>query len=105
MMMGGDVHTPIATRATATGPFPLGQGFKGYLVVAPSGRTFVAESTTGGIVGDTLENVREDIAKCDKKKNQMIVKANTSRSKDAENMTEIGFWRLLGESASDVNDK
>lgn len=45
-----------------TGPHDLGKGFSAYLLTSPSGRTFVAEAESGGIVSDTLENARADVA-------------------------------------------
>ena len=60
-ILGGDVNAPVASMVEAQGPFPLGKGYKGYLIVAPNGKTWVAESTTGALVGPTLDEVRADI--------------------------------------------
>src|ERR1035437_5919283 len=63
-LMGGDVHAPLLTTVPAAGPFDLGKGFKGDLVTAPNGKTFVAEATTGAFVGPTIESVKKDVAGC-----------------------------------------
>ena len=39
----------------------LGKGFTGIIAMSPSGRTVVAEFTSGAIVGHTVEEVRNDI--------------------------------------------
>lgn len=45
------------------GPHDLGGGFTGYLITTPKKhRTYVVESTSGAILGDSLEMVRGDIA-------------------------------------------
>ncbi len=60
-VFGGSVHYPMGCKVQCTGPHQLGKGFSGYLATAPNGKTFVAEATTGAIVGGTLEQVRADI--------------------------------------------
>jgi hypothetical protein len=61
-ILGGDVNAPIMADVPVSGPFDIGQGFQAYLAVGPNGKTFVAESITGAIVGSTIEQVREDVA-------------------------------------------
>ena len=61
-ILGGDVHAPAMCEIEVKGSLvPLGKGMKGYLITAPDGSTVVAESTTGALIGPTLEEVREDI--------------------------------------------
>lgn len=65
-VMGGDTYQPISTEVEAVGPFDLGKGYQGYFTVDPkTGRTFVVESVTGGIVGSFIEDVQRDIAEGD----------------------------------------
>ncbi len=59
--MGGNLREPIACTVEAFGPFDLGKGFEAYVVCDPDGRTVVAEAISGGLVGDTIENVRKDV--------------------------------------------
>jgi hypothetical protein len=60
-VMGGSVNYLLACNVECSGPHKLGKGYEGYVATAPNGKTFVAESLTGAIVGDTLESVRADI--------------------------------------------
>ena len=95
-IMGGDVNAPILTTVPAAGPFDLGRGFKGYLVTAPSGKTFVAEATTGAFVGPTIESVKKDIAKCT---DIMLMKMQVSEAaelkKKARRVAPERFWTGL----------
>ena len=58
---GGAVDYVLKTTVPVKGPYTLENGYKGYLVTAPNGKTFVAEALTGAFVGPTLESVRADI--------------------------------------------
>lgn len=60
-MIGGDVRTPIATVLEVGEPVDIGKGMTAYVIVSPSGQTFIAESTTGAFVGNSLEAVRRDV--------------------------------------------
>ena len=53
-------HVPVVE-----GPYGLTGGYEGCLIKTPSGRSFVAEVTTGGVVGDSLAQVAKDIWKGD----------------------------------------
>lgn len=64
-IMGGDVNAPIYTEVEATDPVDVGQDIQCFLVVAPNGRTFAAESETGAIVGDSIDAVKADMAEAD----------------------------------------
>lgn len=95
-MMGGDVHRPIATVVNAEGPFDLGKGFKGYLITNPKGNVSVVEAESGGIVADSLDAARKDIADCaDLTAMKKQVAEATERGKYAENMTPAEFWGLF----------
>lgn len=65
-IMGGDVNAPVMADVPVSGPFDVGKGFTAYLAVSPSGRTFVAESITGAIVGSTIKQVCADIIEGEK---------------------------------------
>ena len=60
--MGGDLRQPISCTVEALGPFDIGKGFEAYVVCDPDGKTVVAEAISGGLVGDTIENVRKDVS-------------------------------------------
>lgn len=60
--MGGPLERPVKCDVPVTGPFDIGAGYQAFVAVSPSGKTFVAESITGAIVGPSLEEVRADVA-------------------------------------------
>jgi F420-0:gamma-glutamyl ligase-like protein len=94
--VGGNVWQPIKAEVEATGPHELGKGFKGYLCTSPSGRTKVAEASTGAIVGDTLIDVMKDIADCDDIEfmNKQVRDA-TREMKQGHDLTTEDFWNRL----------
>jgi hypothetical protein len=93
--MGGDVRRPISCDVPVSGPFDLGKGYQGYLGVAPNGRTFVVESETGAIVGNTLENVIDDISQGDPDVMRRQIEKARETVKRAQEMSQDDFWRML----------
>lgn len=93
--MGGNVNAPVSCEVEALGPFDLGAGYQGFLVVAPSGKTFVAESITGGIVGSTVDEVRADVASADKEMMARQIENALKRGQEAVAVSVDEFWRLL----------
>lgn len=65
-VMGGSVNRKAKTEISddLVKPVDLGKGFKGF-VLEHDGKTGVYELTSGGLVGDTLEDVKADIDTCD----------------------------------------
>lgn len=52
----------IYTEVECSGPYELGLGFFGILAVDPkTGRTYVAEKTSGAIVGNSISQCKDDI--------------------------------------------
>lgn len=95
--LGGDVNAPMSCEVLVYDrPVALGKGYKGYLVEAPNGKTYVAESTTGGIVGKNLTMVKADIRVASLK----VMKDQIKQAKlDAEKtvpVSEQEFWRRMG---------
>lgn len=62
---GLPAKAPVCVHVDAEGPFEVGNGWSAYVVTAPNGRTFIAEALTGALVGDSLEEVRADMASAD----------------------------------------
>lgn len=64
ILEGSDPHNPLflSCDLPADGPHPVGNGFHCHLITIPSGRTFVAESTSGAIISDSLESVRREVS-------------------------------------------
>jgi hypothetical protein len=62
--MDGRLSRPFGCNVEVGEPVELGKGYFGYEVKSPSGRTVVAEKSSGAIAGNSIEQVREDIALC-----------------------------------------
>lgn len=61
-IMGGDVNGHVGVDVEVGEKIELGAGYYGYVVASPlTGKTFVAESETGALVGPSIEEVRKDI--------------------------------------------
>ena len=93
--MGGAVNYVLACDVKCTGPHNLGKGYAGYLATSPNGKTFVAESLTGAIVGETLENVRADIAAAKPSVMRKQVLDAAKEAKTAEVKDAAFFWSAL----------
>jgi hypothetical protein len=95
-IMGGSVWQPVAANVEWEGEYDLGKGYRGYLIISPNGKTFVAESQSGAFVGPSIQQVREDIAESediDFMKKQ--VEDAKIQSKQATEIPADEFWRLL----------
>lgn len=94
-IMGGDCNAPIICDVPVDGPFDLGVGYQGFLAVSPNGKTFVAESITGAIVGSTVDGVRKDIKVGDK----AVMERQIAQAKElvlrADTVSQDEFWKLL----------
>ena len=94
-ILGGDVNAPIMFDVEILGYYGLGRGYSGYLFESPSGKTFVAESETGAIVGTTLHGVRVDIAGGDDEVMRKQIAQGKQDVKSAYLGTEDEFWKKL----------
>lgn len=94
-IMGGDCNAPIICDVPVTGPFDLGRGYQGFLAVSPNGKTFVAESFTGAIVGSTLNGVREDIEDADAMVMEEQIAHARKRVLQAATVSRDEFWKML----------
>jgi len=94
-VMGGDVWQPICIDVEADGPHDIGNGYQGYVVTAPNGKTFVAEATSGAFVGPDLKTVKEDISLGEKKMMAKQVADAVEQSKKAKELTPDEFWGML----------
>ena len=61
--LGGNLNKQIATEIENPEFQSLGMGFRG-VYIEENGKGYVFEKESGGLVGDTLEQVRDDISKC-----------------------------------------
>lgn len=61
--MGGKLNVPTGFEFDETHYqlHDLGEGYFGYELTAPSGKTIVVENTSGAIVGNSIEEVQADI--------------------------------------------
>lgn len=94
-IMGGDVNAPIMAEIEASGPFDIGKGYLAYLIVSPSGKTFVCESVTGAIVGSTIEQVKDDVKSGTKKDMDKQIDDAKSMVKRAYMASADEFWHRL----------
>jgi len=94
-IMGGDVNAPISTEIEVGEKVDLGKGIGGYLVCSPSGKTFVAEATTGAFIGGSIEQVKSDIADATPEIMQEQLVAAKRRAKSAEPMKKEKFWGMF----------
>ena len=97
--MGGPVRQPVKTDVDPTsGPHDLGQGYEGYIITTPTGNTRVAEAITGALVGDTLDDVRRDVANANPETMRDQVAAAAQHFRNAKTLTPAEFWRLMKET-------
>lgn len=94
-IMGGDVNAPISTEIEVGEPVDLGKGITGYLVCSPSGKTFVAEATTGAFIGGSIDQVKTDIGEAAPEVMQEQLAAAKKRAKSAESMEKDKFWGMF----------
>lgn len=93
-IMGGDVHGPIGTEIEVGERFDLGRGFFGYLVASPiSGKTYVAEATTGAFVGPSLKVVRADVESGEPEDMREQVEEAAERRKKVRMLAPDDFWK------------
>jgi len=94
-LMGGNVNAPVSTEVEVGEPFDIGQGLQGYLVVAPSGKTHVAESTTGAFVGTTVDQIKADLESADPDVVKAQMETAATRAQEAEPLDAEHFWSLF----------
>lgn len=98
-MGGRPCQKPIAAMVECTGPYDLGQGFKGYLAVSPTGRVVVFECESCGIVGNDIAQVRADVRAA--KVAEMVEQCAEARKygEMADMLTAEEFWRIYDRSS------
>jgi hypothetical protein len=94
-IMGGNVWQPVCCDVEVEGPYELGLGYKGYVVTAPNGKTFVAEASTGAFVGPDVKSVKNDIETGDQELMKKQVSEAAVLSKKASEVSAEEFWGLL----------
>jgi len=94
-IMGGNVHSTISALLECVGPYDLGKGFTGWLTTAPNGRTFVSENRSHGTVGETIEQVRKDVAEGDAEVMRVQIIEHSQEGKDIKPSTPEQFWEAL----------
>ena len=99
--MLGDVHAPICTDIEVGEPVDLGGGNVGYLVASPTGKTYVAEGTTGALVGSSIAQVREDISAADPAVLRKQLAWAAERVKAATLLEKDEFWGMFAARAAE----
>ena len=92
---GGRVNYDLGCQVACEGPFDIGSGYKAWVTIAPNGKKFVSEATTGAIIGSSLEEVREDIQTGDPDMMKKQIADAMQRIKDVEEKDPTVFWRAL----------
>lgn len=62
--LGGSLHYNIKTEVNGYPIVELGKGFKG-IFIEQNGKSGVYELESGGLIGDTIQDVMDDINACD----------------------------------------
>ena len=91
----GDVHAPVSTKVEVGPPIDLDHGIQVYLIAAPNGQTYVAESVTGAFVGICIEDVREHVAESDPKVMKQQIEDAKERVKKARPLDPEDFWSMF----------
>ena len=94
-IMGGDVHAPISTKLEVGEPVDLGKGFRAYVVDAPNGDTYIAESETGAFVGNDLGQVKQDVEEAAPAVMRQQIAEAKQRAKKARPLTPERFWGMF----------
>lgn len=94
-IVGGDVNAPICTTVEIDEPIDMGSGIKAYLITSPFGKTYVVESITGGIVGNSIKEVRKDIECGNEKVMSKQVQNAKERIKKARHLSVEEFWKIM----------
>lgn len=93
--MGGNLWWDVGAIVPVDGPHELGRKYKGYLVTAPNGRTFVVEAMSGAFVGPDLESVRSDIKTGSIKLMNRQVTDACRRRRSVKQVPATEFWEAL----------
>ena len=93
--LGGEVDRPLKCSLPIKGPFDLEAGYQAFTTESPAGQLYVVESTSGGIVGTSLEEVNDDIQTGDLDLMAEQVETATAHRKRAQAVTPEKFWKLL----------
>ena len=88
-----------SAEVEVVGEYDVGKGFYAYLAVAPNGETKVANKECGCFVGDTIQQVKDDIASCkDLKFMKKQMEEGRQVMEKAHKVSEEEFWKILGKS-------
>ncbi len=95
--MGGDVNFVWSTEVECAGPFQLAKGVKVYRADGPDGKHYIVEATTGGIVGNSLGQVRKDIASAPANMVRQQIKdgADYKNSHENKEVSPAEFWIIM----------
>jgi hypothetical protein len=97
-MMGGKTIRYISCEWNVTGPHDIGKGFQAYIAIAPSGKPFIVEATTGAIIGDTLQGVREDVAAGTTDVMAKQVADSAINASESTLLSSNEFWSRMGQT-------
>lgn len=95
-ILGGNVNGPISCDVEIGHPIAIGRGLYAYEIQSPnSRRVAIAESTTGAIVGTSVEMVRQDIRDGNPRTmRDQLREAEIVARRDVDNIGWDRFWGL-----------
>ena len=91
--MGGNVNRSICTDVEIKEEEKLGKGIVGWLVDTPRGER-VCEATTGAIVGNSFEKVKQNIADATQDMVDKQIADAKELARKAEHFEPGDFWRM-----------
>jgi len=95
-VMGGNVQQPTGFEHLYNESYDIGCGFQGVVVTMPNGQTRVIELQTGGIIGNTIEEIRKNSIGCTEEQLQEQVdnaKHRWLRGRGLKFIDKSGFWK------------
>lgn len=93
-IMGGDVHAPLGVEMDGGEPIAVGHDIMVHEIKFSDGRTAIAEATTGAIVGDDLQTVRDDVSAADPAVMRQQVQAASQRVPRVQRLSEAEFLQV-----------
>jgi hypothetical protein len=91
-VMGGNTHRAKGFEFEGVERVELGKGYYGYTLQSPNGKSIVVEEHSGAIIGNSLEDVRNDIDQGD---SEVMKKQVEKACKEVVIIiSESEFWSL-----------
>lgn len=93
--IAGNEERPVKCNLSVVGPFDLGYGYMGHITISPKGNTYIVESSTGGIIGDSVKKVKNDIETGDPEVMRRQIVESRMNMEKAERVSFKEFWSMF----------